>query len=417
VRPESQSHGHLLLVRVTSALLSVRQLACTGEGVSWQSAGTMGLVIEEQPQPSLDELVPELALVREAGLEPLEIEVLVSSLPILASLGVVRRRTRVGTALGTATAIAQVVREAAVRLDDDPTRPGPGDSPSPVALAQMLVRVHYATRNLSPGEARTKTQEASGVGNRQYRAHHERRLLRLVAQALLELDQEDDLHRWGRALEVGADVPQSVALYWLYLFRDHYFRLETSAYALQTDLMTTLSQLRDGLASWIKYLATAVYWNAEFSFLRQRFFLRHGPMWFAITDEGCDQLNDSVERIEYHDPFPDEYMAKLRRVYGAAEIPDHDDFERRLTAAGLRDFTLEKAERWLRRCECRDETPDPRCEVHLVIRHCDLFGQTVEREFERIQNWYRTDRFAADPSLRDLITNYRTPGRERAGEG
>jgi hypothetical protein len=54
--------------------------------------------------------------------------------------------------------------------------------------------------------------------------------------------------------------------------------------------------------------------------------------------------------------------------------------------------------------------------VHLVIQHCDLFGQTVEEEFERIQNWYRYERFAADTGLRDLITNYRTPGREREGE-
>jgi hypothetical protein len=376
-----------------------------------------GRVNEGQSQPSLDELVPELALVREAGLEPLEIEALVPSLPVLAGLEAVRHRIRVETVLGMATAIAQVVREAADRLEDDPDRPGPRDAPSPVALAQMLFRVHYATRRESAAEARASTQEASGVGDRQYRAHHERRLLRLVAQALLELDREDDLHRWGRALEVGADAPQGVAMYWLNLFRDHYFRMETSAYALQADLMTALSQLHDDLPSWKLYLATAVYWNVEFSFLRQRFFLRHGPLWFAITDEGCTQLNDSAERIEYHDAFPDEFMAKLRRLYGAAEVPDHDDFQQRLTDADLHDFTLEKAEHWLRLCGCSGETPDPRCEVHLVIQHCDLFGQTVEQEFERIQNWYRTDRFAADSDLRDLITSYRTPGGERAAEG
>ena len=102
----------------------------------------------------------------------------------------------------------------------------------------MLFRVHYATKKLTAAEARTKTREASGVGDRQYRARHEGRLLRLVAQGILDLDREDDLHQWGRALEVGAEVPQSVALYWLTLFRDHYFRMETSAYALQTDLMT-----------------------------------------------------------------------------------------------------------------------------------------------------------------------------------
>jgi hypothetical protein len=297
--------------------------------------------VSEKPQQTLDELAPELALVREAGLEPLEIETVIASLPVLADLGVVRRRTRADTPLGTATAIAQVVREAADRLDDDLDRPGPSDPPSPVALAQMLFRVHYATRRMSAADARTYTQEASGVGDRQYRAHPEPRLFRLVAQELLELDREDDLHRWGRALEVGADVPQSVALYWLYLFRDHYFRMETSGYALQVDLTTALKQRQNDQPSWRLYLATALYSNVEFSFLRQRFFLRHGPLWFGITDEGCTQLNDSAERIEYHDAFPDEFMAKLRRLYGAAEIPDHDDFHQRLTDADLYDFTLE----------------------------------------------------------------------------
>jgi hypothetical protein len=371
---------------------------------------------EGRRQPSLDALVPELARVREAGLERLELEADVASLPALAGLGVVTRRARGGTAVGTANAIAQVVREAAERLDDDPNLPGMADRSSPAALAQMLFRVHYDTRKLSVADARTRTQEASGVKDRQYRAHHEPRLLRLVAQALLELDNEDDLHRWGRALEVGADVPQSIALYWLYLFRDHYFRMETSAYALQADVLTALSQLHDRLPSWRDYLTTAVYWNAEFSFLRQRFFLRHGPLWFAITDEGCEQLADSAERIEYHDAFPDEFMAKLRRLYGAADVPDHDDFDERLTAANLRDVTLEKAETWLRLCQCLGDNLDPRCEVHLVARHCDLFRQTVEQEFERIQNWYRNERFAADPSLTDLILNYRTPGRERASD-
>jgi hypothetical protein len=308
-----------------------------------------------------------------------------------------------------------VTWEAAERLADDPDRLGPADMPSPAAQAQMLFRVHYRTRELTAGEARKVTQEASGVGDRQFRARHEARLLRLVAQAVLDLDREDDLHQWGRALEVGADVPQSVALYWLTLFRDHYFRLETSAYALQADLMTALVQLRGNLPSWRLYLGTAVYWNVEFSYLRQRFFRTHGPLWFAPTDEGSTKLSDSAERIEYHDPFPEELMARLRRLYGAADDPDHDDFTRRLNEAGLSELVSEQAEDWLRRCTCPADDHADRCEVGLVIRHCDILGDTVETEFERIQNWYRTPRFAADASLKDLILNYRTPGRERAG--
>ena len=121
-----------------------------------------------------------------------------------------------------------------------------------------------------------------------------------------------------------------------------------------------------------------------------------------------------MERIEYHDPFPDEFMAKLRRLYGAAETPDHDDFTARLDHSGLTEVSRDKAEVWLRRCACsRDDDPDEHCEVHLVLKHCDLFAETVETEFERIQSWYRTPRFAADEDLREIITEFRTPGRER----
>jgi hypothetical protein len=160
-------------------------------------------VADDPPQPSLDGLVPELALVREAGLEPLDVEAVLARLPLLAGLGVIRHRTRMDTELAAATAICQVVREAAERLADDPPPPGPPGQASVVAQAQMLWRVHYATKDLTAAEARTRTREASGVGDRQYRARHEARLLRLVAQALFDLDREDDLHQWGRALEVG----------------------------------------------------------------------------------------------------------------------------------------------------------------------------------------------------------------------
>lgn len=361
----------------------------------------------------LDGLVLELALVREAGLDALEVEPLLPRLQLLIVLGIVSHRTQVATSLGTATAITQVVREAAERLEDTGQLSTTGQL-SATAQAQMLFRVHYKTQTLSVAAARTATQEASGVGDRQYRGRHESRLLRLVAQAVLQLDREDDLSQWGRALEAGADVPQTVALYWLELFRDHYFRLETAAYALQFDVTTALSQLRDDMPSWSTYLATAIYWNVEFSFLRHRFFLRHGPLWFAITDDGCEQLADSVERIEYHDAYPDELMAKLRRLYGVADVPDHDDFEARLRQAGLYDLIHKKAEQWLRRCQCLPSgDPDAHCEVHLVLKHCDLLGETVEAEFERIQAWYRTPRFAIDAAMKELILGFRTPGNER----
>src|SRR5262245_62115048 len=89
-----------------------------------------------------------------------------------------------------------------------------------------------------------------------------------------------------------------------------------------------------------------------------------------------------------------------------------------ISDAGLTEFVTEKAETWLQRCHCpRDVEPGEQCDVHLVIRNCDTSGENVETEFERIQNRYRDPRFAADQGIKDLITMYRTPGRERASAG
>jgi hypothetical protein len=373
---------------------------------TWHS----GPVADETPQPSLDDLVPELALVREAGLQPLDVEVVIDGLPHLRVLGVVNHRTRADTTLGRASAICAVVHDAAQRLTDDQA-PASTDL---IAQAQMLLRVHPKTSKLTVAAARTKAQEASGVADRWYRARHEARLLRLVAQSVLDLDREDDLLQWGRALEVGADVPQNVAMYWLYLFRDHYFRMETAAFALQFDLATALSQLRDDMPSWRDFMETAVFWNVQFSYLRHRFWRLHGPLWFAPTDEGSARLNDSVEQIEYHDPFPDDKMAPLRRLYATSPDPDHDEFRRGLVVAGIAQVTLDKAESWLRACRCaRGGAHIKVCDVGLVLANCDVFGDTVETEFTRIQEWYRNPRFAVDEAIKQRILDFRTPGRER----
>lgn len=49
---------------------------------------------------------------------------------------------------------------------------------------------------------------------------------------------------------------------------------------------------------------------------------------------------------------------------------------------------MNKAETWLRRCTRAGDDHAERCEVGLVLRNCDILGETVETEFERIQNWY-----------------------------
>ncbi|MFL6136710.1 MAG: hypothetical protein ACJ74O_02795 [Frankiaceae bacterium] len=352
----------------------------------------------------LDSLTDEIALVREAGRNELGVEPLLARLSTLRGLGVVRHRVRVDTPLGAAQAIVGVVWEAVEQLPE--TQEG--------TYAKMLFGVHYKTSELPPAKARRATQEASGVQDRWFRMKVEPGLRRLVAQQILELDRAEDILGGARTMEVGGDVPHSVALYWLQLFRDHYFRMETTAYALQTDLMTALEQRASAMPSWRKYFRQAMFWNVEFSYLRQRFFDRHGPMWLTVAESAGEQMVDSAERIEYHDPYPDEYMGKLRVLYALLEHKEaYLFFDAVAGATGLDDFMV-KAEFWLSLCRCDLQRPDERCDVHLVIRHCDLFGQAVEEDFDRIKQWYRTERHAADAHIRGLIEEFRTPGRERS---
>ncbi|WP_157488889.1 hypothetical protein [Pseudofrankia sp. DC12] len=355
----------------------------------------------------LDQLTAELALVREAGDSALDVEALLNGdtnqLSTFCALPVVAARTLVNTTLGTAQATVELVREAAERLGDDPEE----------VQAQLLFRVHYRTKKLDPAEARRKAQEESGVEMRQFRGRREERLRRLVAQQILELQRESDLRADVQRMMVGAEVPQSVALYWLSLFRDHYFRMETAGYALQTDLTTALVQRRDGLPSWEKYLDLVLWWTVEFSYERDRFFRLHGPLWFAPTDPGCETLCDAAERIEYHDAFPEEYISRLRLIRSRLEAPEPHLFEEAVRTAGEWDFATSKLQQWVTLCTCDLDHPADRCEIHLVMRNTDTFGQTVETEFELIQNWYRTERYAADPGIRDLVMGFRTPGGER----
>ncbi|XVQ86493.1 hypothetical protein ACQP2K_03405 [Microbispora siamensis] len=350
-------------------------------------------------------LAPELKIVRETGRDPADLEPVLGDLPTLLSLPVVSRWTRhPATTMATAEAVSRVVWRAVERLNKEVLKP-------------RLARIWFGLdldRDLDPPAARRRAQAASPVEMRQFRKKWEDDLARLVAQQVLQLQADEDRLNAGRLMMVGAEVPQSVGMYWLRVFADHYFRLETSAYALQVDLMTALQKHRDDMPDWRKFARLALWWNVEFSYYRDRFFSEHGPLWFTPTDEGGEALSESAENIEYHDAFPEEYISQLRLLCASLDRLTHASFDESLRASGHKEFAEKKFESWLGLCKCNLEKPNyEHCEVHIVIHNCERLGDTVEREFSLIQNWYRTERYAVDPSIRDRILNFRRPDSEQ----
>jgi hypothetical protein len=353
----------------------------------------------------LEELVPELNRVCKRGRDPVAIEPILGSLTVLASLPLVEQWTREPiTSLSRSQAICDVVWRAVERLPD--TVNG--------QVAKLLFGADPTTKELAPADARRHAAEAKRVELRQFRGRHEEDLFRLVAQHVLQLQVDEDRLNGARRMMVGASVPQTVGMYWLQLFADHYFRLETSAYALQMDVTTALQRRRHGMDDWRQYAQLAVWWNVEFSYYRERFFLQHGPLWFTPTDEGGTALNDCVEAIEYHDAFPEEYMSQLRTLCSRLESITPEAFLNELRESGRADEVNDRFARWLDLCHCPDEGPvDENCEVHIVLGNCDRLGEVVEHEFTLIQNWYRTEQYAVDQRIRQKILNFRLPATEQ----
>jgi hypothetical protein len=58
-----------------------------------------------------------------------------------------------------------------------------------------------------------------------------------------------------------------------------------------------------------------------------------------------------------------------------------------LDGVGRTELPVAMAQDWLSRCACAGDGDHAlRCELGVVIANCDIFGETVETEFERIQN-------------------------------
>lgn len=348
----------------------------------------------------------ELGLLRAAGLNATEVEPILGTLSTLCDLPVVKRRQRLETKFAAARAIAAAVRDAIEKVPVSDTEQ---------QLLQLMYCLHPDTKDASPGSARLRAADAAHVSESWWRKHQEPQLLALLVDLLAELDHMEDLQGVGRRLAaLSEDVPQNVAMYWLYLFRHHYFRMETSAYALQFDLMTALKKRRDKMTDWQLYLNSAVYWSVEFSFYRARFYVEHGPLWFAVTDEHCTSLSKCAELIEYHDAFYEDQMAKLRVIYARLEQVDEISFYESVREAGLGEYVESRATAWLDRCQCTEwEQHDERCEIGIVLKYCDEFAEVVEKDFELVQSWYRDSRFAAAPELKQRILDFRTPDVER----
>lgn len=75
---------------------------------------------------------------------------------------------------------------------------------------------------------------------------------------------------------------------------------------------------------------------------------------------------------------------------------------------------------WLGACQCDDQGPDEKCEVHIVLRHCGSYIEIMDAEWNRIVEWF------TGPPGKSLITpeqvaemnrRWRLPATEAGEEG
>jgi hypothetical protein len=324
----------------------------------------------------LDDLTAELAVVRGAA-SALDLEPHIPRLPRFSAVDIVLRRARAGTTLAVAQVVMDLVREAAGRL-------GGGHEDR---LARLLFRADPSTRGLDPPAARRHAQAASGVEMRQFRARWERRLCRLVAGQIMEMQFEADNEAHALHQMVGS-VPQIRAMFWLDLFRDYYLPMETATYGLSRVMRVAIAQHQGGGTLADDLVDLVLWWAAEFVFVQSRFEQVHGELWPAPSNEGGEVLAHAAHDLTGLGAIPPERLTELRQIRARLSNATETDFIAELGASGIAAVLRPAVRLWLAECACGPE-PVPGCPVHRVLQASDRFSRTVVAEFEVIRSWYR----------------------------
>jgi len=361
-------------------------------------------------QPSRDQLVDDLKLLREKGLP--EIENL--ELPALGSAALIV--VPAGERPDEAALVETLLRRAAARLGGGKF----GDS------AQALFGLDGDTRTVTAGVRREIAAERLGVAVRTFRRKHEDPMLDQVAHQVLVLCSEQG-QREGRD-EMAAEHPveSGMAALWVERF-EAYYRIWSPITGLASDLTAYRSTLLEEPRPYDRrfgtdgpedegysqeeqaegYARDALYHYAFFEWQVRQFRALHGGLWLLSEPDVENAVSNAVYRISWHvNPYNERDQSYLRTLIDETPGQELHGFLTRLTSTVLGKATHQEWQDWCAGCECtwppgagEEELPTARsqrgvsdeCQVHQVITACVDYCELIDTDWRKIADWYHLE--------------------------
>lgn len=218
----------------------------------------------------------------------------------------------------------------------------------------------------------------------------EGRLIATLAHNIADQYQELLLRQAHGRLERQAPVESSLAIDWRNLFR-HYFRIWMDLSGIRGDFIAFAIRKSehpddDGIdvyaPSSLHYFTSALVCMAQFE-------REEAGQWLFSSPDREVEISDITYRITWHVPANDLEQSWLRTELRRDPDLEKHTFVSRIKADKKGRAFLARWADWMRSCKCDPDSPNTGCELHEIIRLCDVYLETIADEWSLIADWYR----------------------------
>ncbi len=223
-----------------------------------------------------------------------------------------------------------------------------------------------------------------------FNRRHVQPLLELLADELVEYDSKYRMRDTHDRLAEKLPASPALAVLWLDRFQ-YYYRIWSDLSGLETDLtvylrvrhdpQTTPSQLETRRR-------TALWYLARFFLHLDQFIDQRGGLWLLSDEEQAQRVADAVSLLNFHPPCTEQGRSWLSFAALEQPVPAFHRFTRKLDEDDAGTLILARWRAWLEACQCDNQSPDEDCELHIVLRQCGRYLEIIDREWNRIVEWF-----------------------------
>ncbi len=323
----------------------------------------------------------------------------VVGMPTLLGLTIVKAKALSDEVEDLATAAVGLVRESAVRVDEQAD-----------GTVAILLGLATATRGMRAPERRRKAARSIPTSFDHFRKRYESELMSRLAEDLVATDSVFRARR-----EHEAQIPEAaesrLRINWLER-HEAYRRIWSPVVALRADLLILLGYLRKNREAGIGLeeidVESPVPWpdvadramnllwrRAQFTRELNRFVDDYGGLWLLSDPNKETQVAEAIFQIGYHGPFGSADDSWLRLRLAEVAGGELDPFMDAVYADVVGTTSLRNLLHWTDQCNCSlhsSSEPYTACGVHPWLTACNSYISLIDEDWDKVADWYRCDR-------------------------